>query len=302
MPDPLVLVAGAAGDLGARLTRALVARGTAVRALVRPDADPVEVDRVGALGAEPVTADPYDVDAVAQACAGVTCVVSALNGLREVVLDRQSVLLDAAVAAGVPRFLSSDFSLDFTRTAPGDNRNLDLRREFMGRADRAPIRTTSILCGAFLDMLGAEMPFVQPRVRGVLYWRDADQPLDFTAKDDVAAYTAVAALDDSTPRILRIAGDTRSARDLARILTDLTGHTYRPLRAGGLRSLGAMIGLARTLAPAPDEVFPAWQGMQYSRDMFAGQGQLEPLDNDRYPGLTWTSVRDRLAGLDAVTG
>lgn len=42
-------------------------------------------------------------------------------------------------------------------------------------------------------------------------------------------------------------------------------------------------------------MFPAWQGMQYTRDQFAGLVQLTPLDVDRYPDLTWTPLRTRLA-------
>jgi len=61
-------------------------------------------------------------------------------------------------------------------------------------------------------MLGAEMPIIQPSIHRVLYWSDAEQLLDFTTKDDVAAYVAAAALDETTPRILRIAGDSVSAR------------------------------------------------------------------------------------------
>lgn len=157
-----IAVAGASGDLGARITRALVARGAHVRALIRPGTDQADRDRLVELGATLTPADPTDVDSMANALAGVDCVVSALNGLREVSLDRQSLLLDAAVRAGVPRFISSDFSADFTKTPPGHNRNFDLRREFMGRADRASIQVTSILNGAFMDMLGAEMPLIQP--------------------------------------------------------------------------------------------------------------------------------------------
>ena len=41
---------------------------------------------------------------------------------------------------------------------------------------------------------------------------------ELTTKDDVAAYVAAAAIDETTPRILRIAGDVVSARDLARIM------------------------------------------------------------------------------------
>ncbi|MEO5851182.1 MAG: NmrA family NAD(P)-binding protein [Nocardioides sp.] len=297
----ITVVAGATGDLGGRITTALVARGADVRALVRHDAAAGDLDRVRALGASVVSADVSDAASMTAACLGADCVVSALNGLREVIVDRQSVLLDAAVAAGVPRFISSDYSADFTRTRPGGNRNLDLRREFMGRADRAPIRVTSILNGAFMDLLGAEMPIIQPRIRRVLFWGDADQPLDFTTKDDVAAYTAAAALDGTTPRILRVAGDTLSARDLARTLTQTTGHRYRPLRAGSIRGLGILISLARKAAPQPGAVFPAWQGMQYTRDMFSGGVRLDPLDNDRFPGMTFTSVYDRFSGVATPT-
>ncbi len=241
--------------------------------------------------------DPDDPDALAlaAACSGAACVVSALNGLQDVIIDRQSALLDAAVRAGVPRFISSDYSLDFTKTQPRDNRNLDLRRAFMACADRAPIWVTSILNGAFMDMLGAEMLVIQPGIRRVLYWSSAEQPLDFTAKDDVAAYTAAAALDADAPRILRIARDTSSARELAGTMSSVTGERYRPLWAGNLGLLSGLIQVAKWVAPQPGEAFPPFQGTQYMRDMYCGRGKLEPLDNDRYPGLRWTSVREQLA-------
>ena len=294
MAAPIILLAGAAGDLGARIAKALVARGATVRALVRHDAGAEDRQRLERLPVTPAPADVRNVDSVAAACTGASCVVSALNGLREVIVDRQGVLLDAAVKAGVPRFIPSDYAADFTKTTPGDNRNFDLRREFMARADRAPIAVTSILSGAFMDMVGAEMPIVQRRIRRVLYWGDADQPLDFTTKDDVAAYVAAAALDATTPRFLRVAGDTLSARGIATAMGEVSGHPFRTLRVGGIGSLGLLIRLAKRVAPQPSATFPPWQGMQYLRDMFSGRAKLDPLDNDRYPDLRWTSLRGML--------
>ena len=289
-----IILAGAAGDLGTRIAKALVARGASVRALIRPDASTADRTHLMALGLTLAEADPADVTAMAAVMHGASCVVSALNGLYDVIVERQSVLLDAAVRAGVPRFIPSDYSEDFTKTTRGDNRNLDLRREFMGRADRAPIQVTTILNGAFMDMLGNEMPIIQPRISRVLYWVSADQPMDFTTKDDVAAYVAAAALDDTTPRILRIAGDTLSARELAGVMGEVTGQPFKTLYAGNLGVLGVMIGVAKRVAPQPGDPFPAWQGMQYMRDMFSGKGKLTALNNDRYPELTWTSVREQL--------
>jgi len=297
---PIIALAGAGGDLGGRIAKALAARGAEVRALVRRGLNEEERSRIAALGVTPVAADPANLADIAHAVAGVACVVSALNGVRDVMIGRQGVLLDAAVKAGVPRFIPSDYAADFTKTPAGRNRNFDLRREFMGRVDAAPIKATSILNGAFLDMLGAEMPVIQPRIHRVLYWHDANQLLDFTTKDDVAAYTAAVALDDTTPRILRIAGDSVSARDIAATMSKVTGERFRPLWAGSLGSLGVMIGLAKLIAPQPDAAFPPWQGMQYMRDQFSGRVRLTDLDTGRYPGLTWTSVRDHLATLKGL--
>jgi nucleoside-diphosphate-sugar epimerase len=295
MTQPIIVLAGAAGDLGTRIAKALVARGATVRALVRPDVSDTDRSRLTALGLMLATADPTDVSSLAAAMQGATVVVSALNGLYEVIVGRQSVLLNAAVKAGVPRFIPSDYSEDFTKTKLGDNRNLDLRREFMDLADRAPIKVTSILNGAFMDMLGAEMPIIQPKINRVLYWINADQPLDFTTKDNVAAYVAAAAMDDTTPRILRIAGDTLTARDIAKVLSDVTQKRYSTLWVGSMGMLGFMIAMAKRFAPEPGVAFPAWQGMQYMRDMFSGCGKLSPIDNNRYPELRWTSVREQMS-------
>ena len=297
---PVIALVGAGGDLGGRIAKALVARGVDVRAVVRRGSKDDELLRIQSLGATPVSADPSNIADMAHAVTGAACVVSALNGLRDVMIDRQGVLLDAAVKAGVPRFIPSDFASDFTKTLPGRNRNYDLRREFMARVDSTPIKATSILNGAFLDMLGAEMPIIRSGIHRVLYWHDADEILDFTTKDDTAAYTAEAALDEDAPRILRIAGASVSARDIAAVMSTVSGHRYRTLWADSLGTLGLMIRIAKLIAPQPDAAFPPWQGMQYMRDQFSGLVRLSHLDNDRYPGLTWTSARDHLSTIKGL--
>jgi hypothetical protein len=81
---------------------------------------------------------------IAAAMAGAQCVVSAVAGLRDVIVDAQSVLLDAALMAGIPRFILSDFSTDFTKLTPGENRNFDLRRELHGHLQRRVWRDSDL--------------------------------------------------------------------------------------------------------------------------------------------------------------
>ena len=297
MAEPeMVVLAGATGDLGQRIGLALVARGARVHAILRPLTPRDVRDRLTAQGMTPVDS-AFDAGSLTQICAGAGCVVSALNGLEDVILDRQGALLDAAVAAGVARFVPSDFSLDYTGTTPGQNRNMDLRRAFRARLDAAPIRATSVLNGAFSTVLTEDAPILLPRLRRVLHWGDADQVLNFTTKDDVASYTADAALDPGAPRDLRIAGGSVSAKGLARIATGLSGTPYRTIRAGGMTRLGTVIRLTRAMAPAQGAVFPAWQGMQYLRDMMSGRGALDPRDNDRYGPRDWTDIPAMISGL-----
>jgi len=286
-----IIVAGATGDLGGRIAKAAVARGAKVRALVRTGTAPDRIARLEAIGAEPHPVDFDDTQALAHACRGVVCVVSALNGLGETILDTQTRLLDAALGGGAARFIPSDFSIDYRALPTGTNRNFDLRRAFRTRIDTAPIMATSIFNGAFADMLNGQMPLIQRRVRRVLYWGSADTKFALTTKDDVAAYTAAAALDPAAPRDLHIAGAEVSARDLALLMGEVTGKPYGLLRAGSLGSLARMIGVTRRLFPARDQVFPAWQGMQYLHNMFDGRAPSAPTDNGRY-SVAWTPLRD----------
>jgi hypothetical protein len=290
-----IVLAGATGDLGGRIARALLEKEAQVRVLVRPDSDAAKVDALRKAGATICEVDYHNAADLTKACVGADCVVSALSGLHYVMVGIQTLLLNAAIAAGVPRFIPSDFAIDFTKVPFGNNRNLDLRKEFRERLDKAPIAATSIHNGMFADLLTGQAPVVLFPLKRVMYYGDADQLMDFTTIQNTADYTAAAALDPTTPRDLRIAGDVLSARGLKDAATKATGEEFGLFRVGGLGLFNAIIKVTKALTPNSQEVFPAWQGMQYMRDMFSGLPKLEPLDNDRYPEVKWTSVTEVLA-------
>ena len=292
MDHGFIVLAGATGNLGGRIAAQLRRRAVPVRAIVRPGTDEARLAGLRGLQVEIVQADLRDRPEVVRACRGAACVVSTLLGLRPVMVEAQGDLLAAAVEAGVPRFIPSDYAMDFTKIAPGLNRNFDLHREFFAKLDDAPIRSTSILNGAFMNLLAGEAPLILFKFNRVLYWGDdPDQLMDFTTMDDTAAFTAEAALDPDPPRVLRIAGEQISAKGLADASSELSGRRFRPLRGGSLTTLGRIIRVARALTPGSESPFPIWQGMQYLYCMFEGSGRLDPLDNARYPGLPWTGVR-----------
>lgn len=300
METTTIAVAGATGDLGYRITKALIARGAKVRAIVREDTSKEKVQRLQKVGVEVVEVDLNDVLQVAKAVSGASCVVSALAGLKDVIVDTQLAILQGAIKADVPRFIPSDFSIDFTNLPPGSNRNFDLRREFHQHLNRASIAPTSIFNGAFTEILVGTAPIILSKWKRILYWQDADLLMNFTAIDDTAAYTAAVALDSSAPRTLHIAGDQISARELAVIMSEVSGKKFSLLRAGSLSMLERLIKVTRVFVPGKSTIYPAWQGMQYLHNMFSGLAHPSHLDNERYPGAVWTSVRDMLFTIEAV--
>jgi uncharacterized protein YbjT (DUF2867 family) len=295
----IILVAGATGNLGEKIVKALLERGAEVRVIVRSSSNNEKINKLESLGAKVFKINMLDVEEVSKTCMGVTCVVSALNGLRDVIVDTQKVILDAAIAAGVPHFIPSDYSLDFTKFSAGKNRNLDWRKEFHEYLDKSAISATSIFNGAFMELLTGQMPLILFRQNLVMYWGNADHPMCFTTMDDTAAFTANAALDTSAPRFLRIAGDLKSPRELKTVMSELSGKKYRLFRTGGLGLLSALIKVVRFLGPGEKEIFPAWQGMQYMRNMIDDRAKLDSIDNDRYPDMHWTTVRDLLLARQA---
>ncbi len=146
----------------------------------------------------------------------------------------------------------------------------------------------------FTDLLTGQAPVILFGLKRVVYWGDAEQLLDFTTIENTAEYTARAALDDTTPRYLRIAGEVINVGGLRKAASEATGKEFHLLRAGGLGGLQTMIKITRALLPKKKEVFPPWQGMQYLHNMFTGLPKLAPLDNDRYPDIHWKSIKEVL--------
>ncbi len=291
----MIVVIGATGNLGERIVKALVKKEANVKALVRENSDIKKIQHLKQIGVNVELVDMTNVEALSKCMLGASCVVSVLSGLKDVIIDAQKTVLDAAVKANVPRFIPSDYSLDFTPFNDGENRNLDWRREFHEYLDKQPIKATSIFNGAFADMLTGQMPMILFKQKRVLYWGKKNHPMCFTTMDDTANYTAHVALDNNTPRYLRVAGDVKSAEELKQVIEDLNGKAYKFLRPGGLNLLSTIIKIARIIEPGKDKLYPAWQGMQYMRNMSDNRALIKTLDNNRYPAIKWTSAKDVLA-------
>jgi hypothetical protein len=78
----------------------------------------------------------------------------------------------------------------------------------------------------FADLLLEQAPLVQFKWGRALYRGKPDQLLDFTTMEDTASFTARAAMEEETPRFLRIAGDAISSRNLQAAASSALGKPF----------------------------------------------------------------------------
>lgn len=297
-----IVIAGGTGHLGEKIINALLGNNATVRAIVRSSSDAEKVAKLREKGVEVYQVTDWNVAELTEACNGAACVVSALQGLQDVIVEAQTTLLDAAVAAGVPRFIPSDYSTDFTLLPAGGNRNFDFRRAFHTKLNKASIAATSIFNGAFAYILHYNIPILDLKKKSVGYWGDnADWKLDFSTMDDTAAFTAATALDNDTPRFLHIASFQVSPRELAALASEASGTTFALTNLGSLEDFAAYNQQQRAANPEGEkEMYPRWQNGQYMHDMFSVQHPT--LDNNRYPDLSWTSAAEFIKGIFLKVG
>lgn len=287
--NKIVLVAGATGNLGQKIANALVKRNAEVRAIVRSSTDHEKIASLKKSGVKVFEIDFDSVDEIAKACAGVSCVVSAVAGLGDVIIDLQKRILDGAIQAGVPKFIPSDFCTDYTDLVPGENRNLDLRRDFRAYLDTQNINATSIFNACFADILMYNTPILNLKDKSIGYWGEkADWKLDFTTMDDTANFTAEVALDENTPRDFQIASFQISPNEILEKVKEITGGNFKIQQLASMEDFAAYIKKQRAENPAGEnELYAKFQQSQYMYGMF--KTHHEELANDYYKELNWTS-------------
>ena len=123
----MILIAGATGFLGGEICRRLAGSGESVRGLVRATSEDAAVERLRALGVEPIVGDVRDRPSLDAACRGVRTVVSTITTTRSrqpgdsiEATDEagQLNLVDAARAAGVEHFVYVSYSANLDDGGP----------------------------------------------------------------------------------------------------------------------------------------------------------------------------------------
>lgn len=293
----MILVAGGTGNLGSQVVRLLVARGLDVRILTR---DPARARHLAGSHVEIVVGDIREEEAVKRAVAGVTTVVSAVQGFGGVdpqgplAVDEQGnlKLIAAARSAAVDHFVLVSIA-----QAARDHPIKHFRTKYV--AERALIASglgwTIIRPTAYMET------FIGFLVRPYLATGTAqmvgrgDNPINFVSSRDVARFVDLAVVDPSRrAAMIEVPGpDNLSLKDLIRVADGVTG------RSGRVRH--APVALMRLVSAALRPFRPTIAAQIASAVVLATRDmRFDPAERRRaYPTIPLTTLeqvmRDELA-------
>ncbi|WP_313546532.1 NmrA family NAD(P)-binding protein [Leifsonia aquatica] len=289
-----VLLVGATGTLGGRIADKLLTNGDAeVRLLVR-DATSTDQSKAAALtgftdrGATLMEANLNNPPSLETATRGIDVVISAVQGGRDTIVDGQVALARAAKASGAHRFIPSDFALNIWE-APQGAPMFALRREADAAIDQlGGLDVIHVLNGAFMDMM------LDPRTAGVVdleagmgnYYGDGSDEFDITLIEDIAAFTARIAIDESaTAGIYPISGARTSFNEIIAEVERVSGKTLTRNHRGSIEDLQTAVTTASN----------AWSviGQWYNYSMLTTP-PFTSTENERYADVRVTSLRDYL--------
>ncbi|KAF4435244.1 isoflavone reductase P3 [Fusarium acutatum] len=186
-PKLNVVIAGASGETGLSITKALLAKPTQfhVIALARHESAGKGVYKeMASSGATIKTADFRDVDALAKQLAGTDVVISCLMPIQ---LAESEALIDAAHRAGVGRFLPSFWGP--VMPPRGIMAVRETREDLLDRCKRLYLPFTVVDVGMWYQVC-LPAPYAPPLPVADVFIGDGDAPTAIIDKDDIGPYVA----------------------------------------------------------------------------------------------------------------
>ena len=198
-PVSTVAIAGITGKLGSLIAQSLLTYPRShIRGLCR---NPTKLSP--SISSNPrvsITQGPSSDLAVARTFVkGSDVVICAYLGDNDFMVDSQKLLIDAAEAEQVPRYIASDWALDYTKLKVGDLPAKDPMIEIKSYLEtKKSVKGVHVLNGAFMELF--EMAFQQKEVG---YWGTGEERWDMTSYEDCAGFTAAAAMDPSATGVIK---------------------------------------------------------------------------------------------------
>ena len=199
-----VAIAGITGKLGTLIAQAILSTSQAsIRGLCRDQSKLAPELQGFSSRITLVEGDSTDLVTAREAVRGSQVVICCYLGSNELMTNGQKVLIDACVAEEVPRYIASDYSLDYSKLQLGDLPAKDPMIEVRAYLEGKPVTGVHVLIGCFTQTFVQYLGVWNPEENLVKHWGTGDEVWDFTTYGTCAEYVAAVALDPSAHGFLK---------------------------------------------------------------------------------------------------
>ncbi|KIW17507.1 hypothetical protein PV08_04701 [Exophiala spinifera] len=166
--------------------------------------------------------DPDQIRSFVRGCDVVVCCYSHDD---RIMVDGQKLLIDLAEEEGVPRYVASDWCLDYTKLEMGELFAKEASQRIKVYLDsRNSIKGVHMLIGGFAEVIFAAFFRIWDWQTSTLrYWGTGDEIWECTTYRDSAQYTAAVCLDRNAVGVFRFVGDVISTKAIAAALEKVYG-------------------------------------------------------------------------------
>lgn len=199
MPTITVGLAGITGKFGRLLASQLLQNQNILLRGYARDPSKVEPALASSSRVSLFKGEALDEDAIKPFVAGCDVIVCAYLGSDELMVDGQKKLIDACEESGVPRYVASDWALDYTKLKIGELFPKDAMIHVRAHLQtKKKVQGVHVLIGGFMDPLLS--PFFNvwdPESKTLNYWGEGTEPWEATSYENAAEFTAAVIADGS---------------------------------------------------------------------------------------------------------
>jgi len=143
-----------------------------------------------------INSDPYDVSALRTLIRGADVVICCYFADNETMLNGQKILIDLCEEEGVPRYIASDYTLDFRGLEFGDIPMKDPMKHVQAYLEtKKVVKGVHILVGMFMETFWTAFGVLDAETKTFRYWGDGNVKFEMTSMKAVAEYAAAVVLD-----------------------------------------------------------------------------------------------------------
>ncbi|KAK6218372.1 hypothetical protein QIS74_06252 [Colletotrichum tabaci] len=286
-------IAGISSKLAQCITKALQRyQGVKIKGLCRRP-EKIPPSALNEYKIEVIQGNFDDEVAVQQFVQGTDVVICCYFGGSDLMNLGQKILIEACAKEGVPRYIPSDFAVDYTNIPDGEpfpKESTKIIKKYLLEKNVAGVH---ILVGGLMETFWSEYFEIYDANTGTAsYWGTGQEKWDLTTFETAAAYTAALAVDKQAVGVFRFRGDCKSVFEIKEAYDKVNQSSLQLRRLGSLTDLYDTVKDIHRRDPSN---LASWGPKAFIYWCTNGVAHLgNELDNEKYSYIVPANVEDFL--------